>query len=385
MVAGHLAERKGRYYAVINYNDDDGKRNTKWISLGLPVKGNKKRAETKLMEIRKTFTIPSLFEDFDESMLFSDFLTEWLKIIKGTVTLTTYSSYCSMADVIKPFFRRRKITLERLRPKDIQLFYMEQLDRVKASTVIHYHAVIHRALKYAVKIELISSNPADKVERPKKQPFLASYYDSEEINKLLAASKGTMLEIPIMLAAFYGLRRGEVIGLKWSAVDFEQNTITINHTVSVANLDGQRQLVQKDSAKTKSSMRTLPLVDFVKKRLIELAEEQQRFKELCGRSYTTKYEEYICVDQLGYLISPDYVTRHFKVFLAENNLREIRFHDLRHSCASMLLANGVQMKQIQEWLGHSDFSTTANIYAHLDYSSKISSASAMLSGLGIAE
>ena len=132
-------------------------------------------------------------------------------------------------------------------------------------------------------------------------------------------------------------------------------------------------------------MRTLPLVDFVKKRLIELADEQQRFKELCGRSYTTKYEEYICVDQLGYLISPDYVTRHFKVFLAENNLREIRFHDLRHSCASMLLSNGVQMKQIQEWLGHSDFSTTANIYAHLDYSSKISSASAMLSGLGIAE
>ena len=80
-----------------------------------------------------------------------------------------------------------------------------------------------------------------------------------------------------------------------------------------------------------------------------------------------------------------FLTRHFKVLLAENNLREIRFHDLRHSCASMLLANGVQMKQIQEWLGHSDFSTTANIYAYLEYSSKLSSASAMLSGLGIAD
>ena len=84
---------------------------------------------------------------------------------------------------------------------------------------------------------------------------------------------------------------------------------------------------------------------------------------------------------MGILISPNYISSTFPKLLEKNGLRKIRFHDLRHSCASLLLANNVPMKQIQEWLGHSDFSTTANIYAHLDYSSKVASADAMLSGL----
>lgn len=101
----------------------------------------------------------------------------------------------------------------------------------------------------------------------------------------------------------------------------------------------------------------------------------------CGRCYNKKYLEYICVDEMGTLISPHYLTASFPKLLEKNNLRHIRFHDLRHSCASLLLANGVPMKQIQEWLGHSDFSTTANVYAHLDYNSKLSSADAMVNGL----
>ena len=89
------------------------------------------------------------------------------------------------------------------------------------------------------------------------------------------------------------------------------------------------------------------------------------------------------MDAMGNLLMPDYVSNSFKLILRDFGLRPIRFHDLRHSCASLLLANGVPMKQIQEWLGHSDFSTTANIYSHLDYSSKISSAEAMMNGLGM--
>ena len=94
------------------------------------------------------------------------------------------------------------------------------------------------------------------------------------------------------------------------------------------------------------------------------------------------YLGYLCVDEIGNIIRPNYVSEQFPKLLEKNGLRPIRFHDLRHSCASLLLANGVPMKQIQEWLGHSDFSTTANIYAHLDYASKLSSAQAMLEGLG---
>ena len=114
--------------------------------------------------------------------------------------------------------------LRDLKATDIQAFYMEQLKRVKANSVIHYHANIHKALKYAVKIELIDSNPADKIERPKKDHFVGSFYDSKEVQELFEAAKGTKLEIPVFLGAFYGLRRSEALGLKWSAIDFENNT-----------------------------------------------------------------------------------------------------------------------------------------------------------------
>ena len=90
---------------------------------------------------------------------------------------------------------------------------------------------------------------------------------------------------------------------------------------------------------------------------------------------------YVCVDEMGNIIIPNYLTTSFQVLLEKNGMRKIRFHDLRHTCASLLLKNGVPMKQIQEWLGHSDFSTTANIYAHLDYNSKLNSADAMISGM----
>lgn len=95
------------------------------------------------------------------------------------------------------------------------------------------------------------------------------------------------------------------------------------------------------------------------------------------------YLDYVCVNEIGERLKPNYLSGGFKRILERNDLRVIRFHDLRHSCASLLRANGVPMKQIQEWLGHSDFSTTANIYAHLDDHSKLSSAEAMLTGLGM--
>lgn len=122
----------------------------------------------------------------------------------------------------------------------------------------------------------------------------------------------------------------------------------------------------------------------MRERLLALKEEQQENRRLCGRSYIKEYLEYVCVNEIGDLIKPHYVTESFPKLLKANRLRHVRYHDLRHSCASLLLANGVPMKQIQEWLGHSDFSTTANIYAHLDYSSKLTSADAMLNGFGFA-
>lgn len=145
--------------------------------------------------------------------------------------------------------------LRELQAKDIQNFYLHELKRVSANSVIHYHANIHKALKYAVKIVLIDVNPADKVERPKKEKFVGSYYDAGEVNHLFEIAQGTKLEISVLFGAFYGLRISEVIGLKWSAIDFEQNTLTIQHTVVQCNIDGKRELIAADTTKTKSSMR----------------------------------------------------------------------------------------------------------------------------------
>lgn len=383
MVAGHLQEKNGYYYAVLNYTDSFGKRKTKWIATGLAVKGNKKRAEAVLMDLRRDFN-PEEKKAPDGEMLFSDYLESWLEVVKGSVAVPTFASYSSMVkNVIAPYFKDRHITLKGLTAKHIQDFYLYSLKKVSASTVIHYHANIHKALKYAMKIDLIDVNPADKVERPKREHFVGSFYDAEEMNKLFEAAKGSKLELPILFGAFYGLRRSEVIGLKWEAVDFEQNTITIKHTVTSCNLDGKHILVASDTTKTKSSMRTLPLVPFMRERLLALKEEQNENRRLCGRSYNKEYSGYICINEIGDLIKPHYVTEFFPKLLEDQGLRRIRFHDLRHSCASLLLANGVPMKQIQEWLGHSDFSTTANIYAHLDYTSKLTSADAMMAGLGI--
>lgn len=380
MVAGHLQEKNGYFYIVLSYKDDAGKRKSKWIPTKLPIKGNKKKAEKMLLDTRNTFVPES--DPVIDDMLFSDFMLNWLEIIKPTVALATYSAYSTtVKNIIVPYFKKRKITLSQLKPTDIQTFYSDQLKRVTANSVIHYHANIHKALKYAVKVDLIPTNPADKVERPKVGRYVGSFYDTNEVQKLFEAARETHLEIPVFLGAFYGLRRSEVIGLRWDAIDFTNNTFTIKHTVTSFSLDGKKVQVAQDTTKTKSSMRTLPLVPAFRERLLALREQQDEHRRVCGRCYNRQYLDYVCVDEMGTLLSPNYLSAAFPKLLEKNGLRRIRFHDLRHSCASLLLANGVSMKQIQEWLGHSDFSTTANIYAHLDYSSKLSSAKAMVNGL----
>lgn len=165
--------------------------------------------------------------------------------------------------------------------------------------------------------------------------------------------------------------------MKWTAINFENKTISIRHTVTPVYFEGQEHIIEKDRDKNKPSRRTLTLVPAFEELLLRIRELQALNKAICGKSYCTDYEEYIYLDKLGQRIKPGYITQNFTRTLKKNGLRHIRYHDLRHSCASLLLANGVSMKEIQEWLGHSNYSTTANIYSHLEYSSKVSSASTM--------
>lgn len=332
MVAGHLQEKNGIYYVVLTYKTYDGKRKTKWQSTGLPIKGNKRRAEAMMRELQDDFEPPvDPNGPPSKAMLFADYLVQWLEIAKSTVKLTTYASYKELSNSrIIPYFRNLGVTLGDLKAVHIQAFYQEQLERVKPNTVIHYHAVIHRALKYAVKTDLIDVNPADKVDRPKKNEFTGNFYSKDEMNALFDAVRGSKIEVAVMLTAFYGLRRSEVVGLKWAAVDFEQNTIEICHTVTTVRLDGKEVLVESNGTKTKSSKRTLPLVPVFRERLLALQEEQKENRKLCGRCYNKKYADYICVDAMGNLLKPDYLSNSFQIILQNYHLRRIRFHDLRH-------------------------------------------------------
>ena len=378
MVAGHLTLKNGRYYAVLNYRNAGGQRKTKWISLGLPEKGNKRKAEAELARLRAEFEPPKEVCDLNSDMLFADYLLEWLEIAKGRLAVATYSSYAAMIKKpVGPYFRQRNLTLRELEARHLQMFYSEMLRKVKPNPVIHYHAIIHSALKYAVKTDMLVQNVADKVDRPKKNSFQPVFLSAEEMQKMFEALRGTKLELPVLVAAFYGFRRGEVLGLKWDAIDFERGTISVIRTVTTITLDGKQTEIEQQSAKTKSSLRTLPLIGSFREYFLQVKEAQELNKQVCGNCYNYEYDGFVFVDELGERMRANYLTSAFPKFLENHGLRRMRFHDLRHTCASLLLSNGISMKQIQIWLGHSTFSTTADIYAHLDYSAQEASANAM--------
>lgn len=378
-VAGHLEEKRGIYQMVLSWADTDGVRQRQSKSTGLKVKGNKKRAESMLQDARKAkeqelASIPDLGDP-----LFADYMEfTWLDVIRQEVKLTTFGGYqMNVQKAIAPWFRARGILLRNLTAEDINDFYDDCLERLKATSVLKYHANIGKALKYAVKKGLIEHTVMDKVDRPSPERFVGKFLKQSEVVALFEAVKGHKLELGVILGTFYGLRRAEVVGLRWDAIDFEANTISIEHTVTTATIDGKRIFVADDTTKTKSSFRTLPLVPSFRAKLLAVKEEQEYYRKLCGKSYNKKDSQYIYTDQLGNRISPSYLTEAFPKFMERNGFRRLRFHDLRHSCASLLLAAGVPLKQIQEWLGHSDFAITANTYAHLEFNSKVASANAM--------
>lgn len=393
MITGCLQQKNGFYYAVL-YLKVDGKRKPKWVPTKLPVECTSERKAKKAFdEIRLQYERDEEERRQKEAaeqetaanshpearVPFPDYLTNWLKAIRPTIATTTYQSYSNMVKArIIPYFKELNVRLDEVTPQQIQDFYQTILeDDCTTNTVIHYHAVIRKALQSAVKKDIIGKNPADQVDKPKKNVYHGSFYSEDEMLMLFDAISEDPLELCVKIAAYYGLRRSEVLGLKWSAIDFERKTISISHKVIEAEVDGKFVPVGEDVLKTKSSFRTLPLIPAVEKLLLEEKEKQEMYRRLFKKSYCRQYLEYICVDQCGKLLRPNYVTEHFGWIIQKYDLKRIRFHDLRHTCASLLLSNGISMKQIQIWLGHSTFSTTADIYAHLDASAQEESATAM--------
>lgn len=379
MVTGSIYERKGIYYAIVSYYVD-GRRKQKSVSTGLSVKGNKRRALEFLENLKRTYETKESMENMNGSrLLMTDYMDEWLKIVKPLVERATYKSYDNMVSArIRPHFEKLNLLLTEVEPKHIKMLYDEILEQgYTTNTVIHYHAVLHQALAYAVKNDYILSNPADRVKRPKKNKHISSFYTKDEILTLLDIAKDDPIYIPIVLSTYYGFRRSETLGMRWSAIDFENKTITVNHKVTELTENGKTIVYAEDKLKTKSSYRTLPLIPVVEEKLLEHKAKLERNQKLFGNSYCKEYMDYVCVDEMGKLFRPNFVSDHFGWLLKKYGLKKITFKELRHSCASMLVAEGIPMKSIQEWLGHSNFSTTADIYSHIDYHAKQQSAAAI--------
>ena len=225
------------------------------------------------------------------------------------------------------------------------------------------------ALKEAVIAEIIQFNPMDRIESVKKEVYIPNFYTDDELIELIEVIKTQKLELALTLGIIYGLRREEILGLTWEAIDFKNKSITIRKTVGRGKYDEVTQFLIKDIPKNKSSYRTLPLFDFISDLLKKYKEQYKEYEKIFGNTYVTEYKDFICLMENGELVKPDYVDRTFSKILKTNGFRHIRLHDLRHSCATLLLRNGVPLSEIQKWLGHSNIITTQR-YSHLDYSDK---------------
>lgn len=301
-ITANLFIRRGLYYVILNYRDNNNKRKQKWIPTGLTEKGNNKRlVNQKLIEVQQNYKkyLPSecSFETNEAEKYFEIYLDEWLEGYKHKIEENTYCSYKTVVTKVSEYFKGKNIKLKDLKPYHIQKFYDYLYNKgLGGNTILHYHANIRKALDTAMKLDIIPTNPADKIERPKKEKFIGDYYNLEELQLLFEKSKGDPLEIVILIASFYGLRRSEVLGLKWSAFDFVNNTITIKHKVVETIVEDKRTLLMKDKTKNSSSYRSLPLIPEIKETLLTHKKNIERNKLLCGNSYNKKYKDYIFVD-----------------------------------------------------------------------------------------
>lgn len=370
-VRTNLIERNDWYHVIVSYYDQ-GKRKQKSIATGLSVSGhNKRKAEAKSKAIQAEWEKKLALNNCE--VLFSDFLQEWLEHHKSRIADSTYQEYKkNITRIICPYFAEKRITLFELKPQHIQDFYdyrMKEYD-TGAKTIHRYHANIHKALSYAVKMGRIASNPADMVELPKAQEHKADFYSAEELKTVIDKAKGTQIEPVIMLAAWFGLRRGEIIGLRWSSINFDEKILSITGVVKDKGESGSKinNMYYSATAKTKSSLRSFPLNDEMVTYFRNLKAQQDNRRAM--RHYNHDWDDFVCVRSNGDLIPLEYVTRAFPKLCKECGLRELKLHELRHTNISLLLSEGVSMKSVQEWAGHSNFSVTANTYAHIEAKSK---------------
>lgn len=363
-MTGSLRLKRGIWQMVFSYKDETGKWRTKSESTGLTERGNKRRAEAMLAARLDELGESSTQVLENSKVLFLDAMREWLdNMMVSQVRYNTLVQYKNAFEYnIRSYQPFQGLRLQKLTPALLQGFYNAKVKAgLSPSTVHKLHANINKFLNYALSLDMITANPAQRVTLPRKErPNVGKAYTTEQLQALLRCFAGDPLELVVFLSAAYGLRRSEVCGLRWEAVDFQNECIFVNHTAVVIN----GEVIRSDHTKSASSRRRLPMSGLVKDRLHAARKEQ----EVSAQEFGSLWPDsgYVCLRSDGQPIDPTFVSHHFARVLKKSGLPYIRFHDLRHSVATLLLNGGYGLKDIQSWLGHSDISTTGNIYSHME-------------------
>ncbi|HYE10515.1 MAG TPA: site-specific integrase [Patescibacteria group bacterium] len=354
--------KKGQKVYDVLYRVEDPRTGKKKQMLKRGFK-TKKEAQEFLVGIQNKILTGSYVSP--DNLTLKDYLKDWLKVYaEPNLKPATIDGYRNNIERhIIPCIGH--IPLQKLKAANIQEFYALKLkgdeegnNALSGKSVVYIHRVLSQALKHALNKQLIPRNVANEVTPPKIKKFKSEVYDVTEIQKLLDIAKNTAMEVPVTLAALLGLRRGEVLGLKWDRVDFKNKTVIIDRQLSKSS---KGPLL--DSTKTESSNRDIPISDNIVKLLKSQKKKQLQDKLLLGNEYNDN--NFVVCRINGDLISPDAFSHDFAQFLKDNNLKHIRFHDLRHSYATMMLAHGESIHVTSKLMGHSSIKVTGDIYAHI--------------------
>lgn len=362
---GHVRKRGNKWYYSFDLGTIDGKRQRVDRVGGKTKKECENSLRKALNEYETGYIEPS-------KMSLSDYLTDWLEgYVKESWKTSTYNRYkCLVRNSILPSIGL--IKLKNLKPFQIEnMLSVEKKKGVSSTTVQHVYTVLNTALNRAVKLRILAMNPCDYVDRPKRTKFVANVLSVEEFYSLIdlldiKLYRDYVFSIALHIVLELGLRRGELSGLEWSNIDFEDNTISI--TNNLVYTDGKTLL---STPKTEESKRILYISDNLKKLLKQYKQVQNKNRLSYGPRFQTNVyndQEYdfVMIWENGKRLHPLYYTQKFSKLLKASSIdKKVRFHDLRHSNATLLLSQGVDFKTIQARLGHADISTTLNIYSHV--------------------
>jgi integrase len=372
---GNIRQRKdGRWEARISLGySSNGKRRRKSIF------GNSQAdVRKKMIDLIKQIQDGEYLEP--SKMSLSAWIKYWLlNYGKLKYQQTTYDMYASLLkNHINP--ELGSVKLSKLTTSDLQVFYNKLTTKktlsggckisnkpLSTKTIRNIHNVIHTSLEQATKENLIKQNPSKHCILPRVEKKEMQTFDYKQIKTFLKAVKNDRLFVAYLIALSTGLRRGEILGLRWRDVNFVNNTIHINQQI----VKTDKEIIIKD-LKTKLSNRVLDIPPTTMKELKLHQTRQKKEKLLCGSGWVKT--GLVFTDEIGQLIKPDAFYKAFKKILKEIELPDIRLHDLRHSYALMCLQEGVEIKTLQETLGHYSASFTLDFYGHASKQMKKESA-----------